>query len=267
MQEKLLWHVAEEMTSLSNIFKATEKQQKSVQKRTISIRNLHQPSEEFEVPTVDFTDEKKRMLQEVEAKTMLEQQRIEDMRRHASEELDALRAHWEEEKVELQKEAYDEGFQAGFEEGRNKALADMADSVAQANDITNMSKQLAEEYHESQERVVLEIAMRTASRILHKELENPENFLSVVKRALVEVREMKEVKLYVAVDDYEFIAKNKSELAAIFPPDTPFLIFANEDFDSTECYIETNHGRIVVTVDEQLTQIKEALIEVLESED
>lgn len=83
----------------------------------------------------------------------------------------------------------------------------------------------------------------------------------------MEVREMKEVKLYVSVDKYDVVSANRSELAAIFPPDTPFLIFATEDFDATECYIETNHGRIVVSIDEQLNELRERLIEVLEKED
>ena len=69
------------------------------------------------------------------------------------------------------------------------------------------------------------------------------------------------------LDYFELISDNRAELASIFPPDVPFLIFANEDFDSTECYIETNHGRIVVSVDEQLNELREQLIEIMESGD
>lgn len=57
----------------------------------------------------------------------------------------------------------------------------------------------------------------------------------------------------------------REELAEIFPPDVPFLIFVNEDLNDTECYIETNHGRIVVSVDEQLKELRSKLIELLES--
>src|SRR5690606_1043633 len=130
------------------------------------------------------------------------------------------------------------------------------------------SKTIAEDYQESQERVILELAMRVAERILNETLtENEDKFLSIVRRALIEVREMKEIKLYVSGDYYQLVASNRSELAAIFPPDTPFLIFVNEDFEATECYIETNHGRIVVTIDEQLEEVRERLIELLEEED
>ena len=56
-------------------------------------------------------------------------------------------------------------------------------------------------------------------------------------------------------------------LHQFFRPDIPFLIFVNEDFDRTDCYIETNHGRIVVSVDEQLNELREQLVEIMESGD
>ena len=70
----------------------------------------------------------------------------------------------------------------------------------------------------SQERVILELAMRTAERIIGQTLEDDEeSYLSVVKRALKEAREMKEIKLYVSLDYFELVSDNRSELASIFP--------------------------------------------------
>ena len=79
--------------------------------------------------------------------------------------------------------------------------------------------------------------------------------------------ERKEIKLYVASTYYPLVTCGREELAEIFPPDVPFLIFVNEDLNDTECYIETNHGRIVVSVDEQLKELRSKLIELLESWD
>ena len=99
--------------------------------------------------------------------------------------------------------------------------------------------------------------MRTAERIMGQTLqEDQESYLSLVKRALKEAREMKEIKLYVSLDYFELVSDNRTELASIFPPDVPFLIFVNEDFNATDCYIETNHGRIVVSIDEQLNELR-----------
>ena len=45
------------------------------------------------------------------------------------------------------------------------------------------------------------------------------------------------------------------------------MIFVNEDLEDTECYIETNHGRIVVSIDEQLNELRLKLYEILDSKE
>ena len=42
------------------------------------------------------------------------------MRKTAAEDIAAMQDAWQEEKKALQQEAYDEGFQIGFKEGREK---------------------------------------------------------------------------------------------------------------------------------------------------
>ena len=54
----------------------------------------------------------------------------------AQEDIAAMQAAWEQEKTVLQQQAYEEGFQIGYEEGRNKSLSDMNESVKTANEVT-----------------------------------------------------------------------------------------------------------------------------------
>ncbi len=271
MLVKLLSLVVEGTTSLSNIFKSRQSNQPEVEKRSISIRNL-QPIEEIsetETLSMESVLQERDRLFAIERRAIEEERRqIDDMRRVAAEDIGAMQTAWTEEKQRLQQEAYEEAFQIGFSEGREKALGEMKESIEQATEITKQSAQNAEQYQTSQERVILEIAMMASERIIGTVLnDDEEKFLDVVRKALKEVREMKEIKMYVSLDYYPLVSDNRSELASIFPPEVPFLIFPNEDFESTECYIETNHGRIVVSIDEQLKHLREQLIEVLESRD
>lgn len=256
---------------MSNIFKAKQPQSAENTTRNISIRNLH-ASVELEQSTEITMDEiltERDRIFAIERRALEDEKReIDDMRRIAADDIAAMQAAWADEKLELQQQAYDEAFQIGFTEGREKVLVEMAASVKQANGVTEKSQENAQQYQASQERVILELAMSAAERIIGVALEeNHELYLEVVKKALKEVREMKEIKIFVSLDYYELISDNRAELAAIFPPEVPFLIFANEDFETTECYIETNHGRIVVSIDDQLTHLREQLIEILESRD
>lgn len=258
------------MTSLSNLFRTLETRSENVASRKIGIRNLTsvELGQKGILSSKPENTERNTMLEEMQKQNVVERKNLDEMKRKTIEDIEAMKREWETKKVELQQEAYDEGFQTGFGEGRDKAHSEMATSVQLANEATDQSHENANQYLSSQERVILDLAMQTADRIMGEALEvDEEKFLSVVRKALKEVREMKEIKLYVSIDYYKLVSDNRAELASIFPPDIPLLIFVNDDFDSTECYIETNHGRIIVGIDEQLSHLREQLIEIMESGD
>jgi flagellar assembly protein FliH len=259
------------MISLSKVFRSSRTISEEGNVKEITIRNLNMPmvdgKEESFSKEVLFL-ERDRMLTEARRQIEIEKAEAEQLRQMAIDDVAAMQAAWEQEKTQLQQQAYEEGFQVGYEEGRNKSLSDMSHSVKTANEMTVQSRDNALKYLADQERVILEIALKTAERILGKTLEEDEEaYLSIVKRGLKEAREMKEIKLYVSVTHFDLVSSNRSELASIFPPDIPFLIFANDDFGSNDCIIETNQGRVVVSVDEQLNELKEQLVEMLESGD
>lgn len=259
------------MISLSNVFRAYNTIVEDGETREISIRNLAIPQEvesQVELSLDVVLAERDRLLAEANQEVKQEKAEIEQLRQTAAEDISSMQAAWQDEKIVLQQQAYDEGFQVGYEEGHNKVLADMANAIQVANNATDQSNKNAQQYLVNQERVILELAMRVAERIIGQTLQDEEeSYLSVVKRALKEAREMKEIKLYVSLDYFELVSDNRAELAAIFPPDVPFLIFANDEFESSQCYIETNHGRIVVSIDEQLNELRERLVEIMESGD
>ena len=278
MLVKSLLHVAEEMTSLSRIIRSSyAKQLEDDKKVEIQLKNLFtqqfsgdecdEPEEEA-ITKEDIYAERDRIL--VEAHREIEEQKVEfeKYRNEQLEMIEQLKQLWEEEKLVLEQQAYDTGFQQGYEEGIKKANADMAESLKTANEVIETSKQNAAAYIEEQERVILELSLTAAERIIGATLDrNDELFVSIVKRGLKEAREMKEIKIYVSPQYHNVVSNNRAELVEMFPTDVPLLIFVNEDLSSTECYIETNHGRIVVSIDEQLNELRLKLNELLNSKD
>ncbi|KAA0966514.1 flagellar assembly protein FliH [Sporosarcina sp. ANT_H38] len=259
------------MTSLSNVFRSFNTKLEDGKTKEISIRSLLVPLEADNTSSLSLDSilaERDRLFKEANKINEQEKAAIEQLRLAATEDILTMQSAWENEKTVLQQQAYDEGFQIGYEEGHNKSLSDMAASLHIANKTTETSFENARQYLVSQEPVILELAMQSAGRIIGQKLQDDVGiYLSVVKRALKETREMKEIKLYVSLDYFQLVSDNRSELASIFPPSVPFLIFVNDDFESTECFIETNHGRIVVSIDEQLNQLREKLIGIMESGD
>ncbi len=241
--------------------------------KKIGIRSLQTVTDNEEAaaaPQMNLAEiimERDRLMNDARTHSSIEKAAIEQMRVTAHDDIDAMRNAWEAEKAVLQQQAYEEAFQVGFEEGTKKSISDMQGTINHVNETIEVAQKNGQSYLDHQERLILEIAMKSAERILGQALEeNAELYVSIVKRGLKEAREMREVKVYVSPEYYKLVSDSREELASIFPPDVPILIFVNDEFESTECYIETNHGRIVVSVDEQLNEMKERLVELLESE-
>lgn len=224
---------------------------------------------EIKVTIEDIKKERDHLLNEARATLQAERGAFELEKQVHFQEIEQLKLTWEEERPTRVQEAYDEGFGQGYEDGVNKANEAMAEMLKTANEVIIHAQENARKYLDDQEAVILELGLTAAERILGTSLERDDQlFVSIVKRGLKEAREMKEIKIYVSPVYYELITKNRDELAEMFPPDVPFLIFVDEDLEqATDCFIETNHGRIVVSIDEQLNELRLKLNEILESKE
>lgn len=270
MQVKLLSLGVEEMTSLSKIFRFDDSNHSTKDFRTIEIQELFvtQDDVEEDITPENILAERNKLLNEAQQEIQNQKDAFEQQCLLEKQALADDKNKWQQEKVELQKQAYDEGFQQGFEDGRSKAEANMSESVRIANNTIAQSKVNAEQYLQQQENIILDIAIRSAERILGMTLEeNHERFIDVVRRGLKEAREMKEIKLYVSPTYHQLVTEHREELSGMFPVGVPFMIFVNEDIGDTDCYIETNHGRIIVSIDQQLNELRLKLGEILESVD
>ena len=119
-------------------------------------------------------------------------------------------------------------------------------------------------YLESSERTILELALKIASKIVAIKIEDDQYFLSLVKKAVKEVRNFSETQIHVHPNQYEFLLSKKEELLSIFTQDTNLVIYPDSDLSEGCCLIESPSGRIDAGIDTQLTEIKNALIESLE---
>ena len=229
---------------------------------------VEQFAEESIITREQLLEERDQLLADARQKLELERQRFDQFRNEQLQAIEELKHMWEEEKLALQQQAYEEGFAQGYEEGIQKANVAMQQALQTANETMIHAQENAKAYIDSQEAVILELALTATERILNKVLEHDEEaFVSIVKRGLKEAREMKEIKLYVSTEYHAIVSKNRDELAEMFPVDVPFMIFINEDLVNTESYIETNHGRIVVSIDTQLNELRLKLREILDSKE
>ncbi|WP_240628496.1 flagellar assembly protein FliH [Bacillus salacetis] len=240
------------------------------QSKIIAVRNVLQSSgasggKELQESRTLMQSERQEILRDAhaEAEKLMESARIKAER--IEDEVSSQRLKWEQEKEMLQQEAYQQAYQHGLEEGRANGLEEYREQISQAVQAVSFAKENYYKQIEKAESVILELGMKTAEKILGTNLDgDPNVFLGLIKRAIKEVKEYPEVQVHVHPSHYTMLCENQEELEAMFPVLRQLLIFPDDELGREECFIETGEGRVIVSVDVQLKEIKNKLIEILE---
>ncbi|MCR8848642.1 flagellar assembly protein FliH [Rossellomorea sp. SC111] len=255
---------------MSRIIKSTVAQSIEDNRKVISLKRVNQMD--------DASPEENRLIgnASIRRERIIEQATIEAERitREASEEIrreeERLlldKERWITEREQLMKEAYDTGFLQGEEEGRKKGYQEYENKLHEANEITENNREQYEGYIQRAEKVIINLGIACAGKIINQKLKDePDLFLSIVERGLKEVRDLPHIQIHVHPTRHKLLAENKSELEVMFPTDIQCFIYANDDLLPEECFIETNQGRVIVSVDSQLKELKLKLHHLLEGD-
>ncbi|MED1202075.1 flagellar assembly protein FliH [Heyndrickxia acidicola] len=177
------------------------------------------------------------------------------------------REQWEEEKLQWIEQAKNMGYEEGLMLGRKHGQEEYKQILVQANQIVEQSKEEFVKKLEQSEKVVLDLGIKAAEKILLASLDqNEELYLSIVKQLVKEAKEFKAVQIHIHPSRYELIASYKKEIDALLLNNANCYIYANEDLSETQCILESNNGRIDASIDSQLIEMKKKLLELLEVE-
>ncbi|KMY49447.1 hypothetical protein AC625_07750 [Peribacillus loiseleuriae] len=181
-------------------------------------------------------------------------------------EIEQAKKYWENhEKTEHMKQAYDSGFAEGVHTGRSNGYDEWMDKINQASEIVESARQEYVKHIESSEAMILELAIAVAEKIIDQKLEeSSEAFLSIVKRTIKEARNYREIQLHIHPVHYEEIIEQKEELEAMFTKETALIIYPDPELSEDSCLIESANGRIDASIDSQLREIKDKLVDLLE---
>ncbi len=258
------------MISLSKIIKSHWTVPSFDDAKMISIKSISKddPDELTVEKTIDQVREEQNQL--VKASQEEADRIIQEAQRYQEEifkKINEEQQLWIEEQQRLKEQAFEEGYQAGIEAGRQQGYAEMQENIQVAQSIVETMKTEFDKHLEKAERVILELGITSAEKILGELLtEEPERFLPIVKRGLKEVRELPEVQIHIHPSNFQLLQSNKEELESIFPAVVQCYIYPNDELQPTDCYIESNQGRVMVSVDSQLKELKVKLEEMLEGD-
>lgn len=266
---KSLLPVAGEMILLSRIIKFKSPDVRLDHSKVIEVQNYHLDNQEEigEPINLQINIERQQLLKDAEREASLLIQQAQSKAIDIINEAERQRHEWDQEKVKLSSEAYEEGFQSGVLEGRETGHSEYASLIEVAKQITEKSKLAYVEHVDHAEGTILDLAIATAERILHLSLDDDrEKFVPLVKRALKEAREFKNVEVHVHPINYELLIAEKAALDAIFPNDMNCYVYPDIDLEENACYIESENGRIDASITSQLLELKQSLTSLLKEE-
>ncbi|WP_246860837.1 flagellar assembly protein FliH [Bacillus sp. REN3] len=255
------------MISLSRLIKSHLGSQEAGETKVISVRIVEMGTQEESRPDLSLMDADRARVLEKAA------QEAEAIVAKATAEAEAIKQQimkeqsgWEQQKALIAEEARTDGYTHGLEDGRREGYAEYRESILLAREMVEASKRDYHQHIESSEKVILELGMKVAGKILGKKISFEEEFLGLVKRALKNARDYKNIQLHIHPNHFQFLLAQKEELAAVFPQEVDFYIYPDDEMPEDACIIESENGRTDASVDSQLNEIKLRLFELLEDD-
>jgi flagellar assembly protein FliH len=259
------------MISLSKVIKSFFANNLETEKKTIGLKKVLHESQLNDLKTdfkEQYVDYKSNLQDEQLQKAVAE---AENIRKEAQLEYELFQERMTEEAIlnqqkteELFKQAEENGYNEGFQLGLQEGQRQYETFIKEAREIVTSSKNDYFNRLEEAEPIIVQLAVEVAGKIVSNALkEDLENWLSIVKAVINEVREQEQVKLYIHPNWYEFTLAHKEELRLLLPNCNNLYIYPDAHLQENGCQIETPYGKIDASVDSQLAEIKYALLEKL----
>lgn len=199
----------------------------------------------------------------------------EDIIRQAEQQAAAIREAIGQERIQateeierLKQQAMAEGFEEGYQAGQSEGLESYRHSIKEAYAIVESAK---DDYHrtiEEAQPTIIKLAAALCEKIVAKRLEEDESlWQSLILQVMEEVREFEEVSIYVHPKWYEQTLRQKNELASILSGEGLIHVYPDLNLTDNGCVLETKFGRIDASMDSQLQQLKQKLLEKLKEAD
>ncbi|WP_223700235.1 flagellar assembly protein FliH [Sutcliffiella deserti] len=174
--------------------------------------------------------------------------------------------NWSEEKQALINQATEEGYSAGFQQGKADANVQYESYISEAKQMVTLSTTDYEKKLDSSSEEILSISMKVAEKIIGMKLDKePTQYISLVQTALKEVKEKEEIRIYVSPKQYPLLIQNKHLLQNIMNSQFDIHIYPEVDLAEDGCWIDSTAGRMEVSVQTQLAEIKEKLLHLVKA--
>lgn len=169
---------------------------------------------------------------------------------------------------DLQEQAYQQAYQLGLDEGRQKAFehrgAEIEEKLAHFKKILEWLSHLKKDLVTFNETHIMRLVFYLAKRLALSEISiKPEIVLTVAKQAIESAQTEESIAVRVSPGDFEFIEGAREKLGKEFEVLKKVRFEINEQMSNGGCVVETNYGDVDATIEQRLEKLWAALSEKL----
>ena len=191
-----------------------------------------------------------------EAKKIIEQaqvqgqQIIEDAKIQAQNEVDAIH-----------KQAYDEGFEAGRQEGLENITQELTDKIISVNDFAKSQFDIKQNIVKSADLDIVRLVIEIAHKVCYKSLELDEKVLKeITKKAILALKEKEDITIIVHPEMAKKIYAISEELKEIIPQLSSIKIIEDTSVSPDGTVVESPLSRVDSRIKSQIDEITEKLM-------
>jgi flagellar assembly protein FliH len=260
------------MTSLSNLIKSTAYVPLSAVKQLESSALVG--NEELDGARNDAVKELDRMKRIVLEKARKDAEELmagarreaalllEQARREADEWWEQRRGEDERCRAEIRDAAYAEGLEQGRREAERQVRDQYAALIAEGRSVLEQAHEAARRIVAESEPFLVELACAIAGKIVGRKLgENPEWTADLVRDALKRCSGKDKIVLCVAPSQFAYIQSVRDDLASVIDSQAELMIVPDHSVQDQGCVIKTAFGSVDARVETQLTEIRQALLD------
>jgi flagellar assembly protein FliH len=161
---------------------------------------------------------------------------------------------------EIEREAYEKGYQQGEAAGLEMGRAKMAPALADLNALVEAVGRAHGEVVKANQDELLDLAKTIATRLLHRELSmTPDQVMTTLQEVLSLVGSEQRVRLRVSQGDFQFLVEHQSELPALGQLGDLVTFEVDPDMVRGGCLVQTATGLIDATMETMHREMCEAL--------
>lgn len=161
------------------------------------------------------------------------------------------------------KEGYEQGYKIGYQEGKDASEK----LIKEALEIKGNYIQLKSQLLRDAEKEIIELVIAIYEKVLYKKVdEDKELIISLVLNGIDKLEISEKLTIIVSQYDYEVVKNSKDLILAKASLIDELDIRVNSDMKKGDCMIETSMGSVDVGINNQLSEVKDLLNNILSNE-